>query len=111
MAQQPIVDGKLSDPLWRSAPPAKLAPSQAGTPADRGGEIQVIVAGRYLCLAARLSQPTGQVTARLTGRNPSWEDEDRIRILAGADIGYTDRILTAKRSGSSRRRSPSPLPM
>ncbi len=100
MAQQLLVDGSLSDPLWRSAPPAKLAPSQAGTPADPGGEIQVIVAGRYLCVAARLPEPTGRVTARLTGRNPSWEDEDRIRILAGADIGYTDRILTVNPLGA-----------
>jgi hypothetical protein len=100
MAQQPIVDGNLSDPLWRSAPPAKLAPSQAGTPADLGGEIQVIVAGRYLCVAARLPEPTGRVTARLTGRNPRWEGEDRIRILAEADIGYTDRILTVNPLGA-----------
>ncbi len=40
------------------------------------------------------------MTARLTGRNPSWEDEDRIRILAGADIGYTDRILTINSLGA-----------
>jgi hypothetical protein len=40
------------------------------------------------------------VTARLTGRNPSWEDEDRIRILAGADIEYTDRILTVNPLGA-----------
>jgi hypothetical protein len=36
----------------------------------------------------------------LTGRNPSWEDEDRIRILAGANIGYTDRIVTINPLGA-----------
>ena len=69
-------------------------------PADRGGEIRALVAGRYLCVSARLPEPGGGVTARLTGRNPSWEDEDRLRILAGADIGYTDRILTINPFGA-----------
>lgn len=100
MAQPLIVDGSLSDPVWREAPAAKLAPSQDGTPSDPGGEVHVIVAGRYLYVGARLREPTGRVTARLTGRNPSWEDEDRIRILAGADIGYTDRILTINPLGA-----------
>ena len=99
-AQPLVVDGNLSDAVWRDVPAAKLAPSQDGTPSDLGGEIHVIVAGRYLYVGARLPEPTGRVTARLTGRNPSWEDEDRIRILAGADIGYTDRILTVNPLGA-----------
>lgn len=100
ISQPLIVDGNLSDPLWREVPAQRLTPSQEGTPGDLGGEVRVIVAGRYLCVAAKLHEPSGRVTARLTGRNPSWEDEDRIRILAGADIGYTDRILTVNPLGA-----------
>src|SRR4029077_14777051 len=86
--------------LWREVPAQKLTPTQEGTPAELGGDVRVVVAGRYLCVAARLHEPTGRFTARLTGRNPSWEDEDRIRILAGANIGYTDRILTINPLGA-----------
>ena len=99
-AQPIIIDGHLNDRLWRNIPASKLVPSEDGTPADLGGEIRAIVAGRYLYVCARLPESTGRVTARLTGRNPSWEDEDRIRILAGADIGYTDRILTINPLGA-----------
>lgn len=99
-AQGLVVDGSLSDPVWRGVPAVKLIPSQDGTPLDLGSEVHVIVAGRYLYVGARLHEPTGRVTARVTGRNPSWEDEDRIRILAGADIGYTDRILTINPLGA-----------
>ena len=99
-AQSVIVDGNLNDRLWRDRPASKLVPSEDGTPSDLGGEVRAVVAGRYLYVCARLPEPTGRVTARLTGRNPSWEDEDRIRILAGADIGYTDRILTINPLGA-----------
>jgi len=100
MAQRVVIDGNLNDRLWRDLPASRLVPSEDGTPADLGGEIRAIVAGRYLYLCARLTESTGRVTARLTGRNPSWEDEDRIRILAVADIGYTDRILTINPFGA-----------
>ncbi len=99
-AQPVVIDGNLNDRLWRDLPVGKLVPSEDGTSADLGGEIRAIVAGRYLYVCARLPESSGRVTARLTGRNPSWEDEDRIRILAGADIGYTDRILTINPFGA-----------
>ncbi len=88
-----IIDGHLDDPVWTDADPVKLAPSEAGVPPETGGEIRAIVVGRYLYVGAILPEPTGRVTARLIGRNPSWEQEDRLVILCGADIGYTDRIL------------------
>lgn len=99
-AQPLVVDGSLNDSIWREVAAHKLVPSEAGVPAGGGGEIRAIVAGRYLYVSARLPEPGGRVTARLTGRNPSWEDEDRLRILAGADIGYTDRILTINPFGA-----------
>src|SRR5262249_55984888 len=97
---QIVVDGNLGDRLWSRIPASKLAPSADGTSVELGGEIRAVVAGRYLLVSARLPEPTGRISGRLTGRNPSWEDEDRIRILAGADIGYTDRILTVNPLGA-----------
>jgi cephalosporin-C deacetylase-like acetyl esterase len=88
-----IIDGHLDEPVWRNLPAEKLTPSEAGVPAEIGGEVRTLVIGRYLYVGARLPEPTGRVTARLIGRNPSWEDEDLLKILCGPDIGYTDRIL------------------
>jgi hypothetical protein len=80
------IDGKLYDAFWNKVPAAQFQPSG-------GGEVRAVVAGRYLYLAARLPERTGRITARSFGRNPAWEDEDLLRITAGADIGYTDRVL------------------
>src|SRR5579862_3050453 len=99
-AQQPAIftiDGKLTEPAWRDRPVQRLAPSQPG---PAGGEIRAVVAGRYLYLAAHLPEPSGRFTARLTGRNPNWEQEDALRILAGANIGYTDRIVQVNPLGA-----------
>lgn len=89
----PVIDGKLDDPLWRRVAPQRLEPAQAGVNADLGGEIRMVVYGHYLLVAARLPEPTGRVTARVTGRHPAWEDEDLLQITAGPDIGYTDRFI------------------
>jgi dienelactone hydrolase len=100
VAQQPapfVIDGKLTDPAWRDLAAQQLAPLQRGAP---GGDIRAVVAGRYLYLAARLPEPTGRFSARLTGRNPNWEEEDALRILAGANIGYTDRIVQVNPFGA-----------
>src|SRR5262245_32195400 len=99
-AQPVIVDGNLNDRLWRDLPVRQLVPSEDGSPLASGGEVRTVIAGRYLYVSARLPESTGRVSARVTGRNPAWEDEDRIRILAGADIGYTDRILTVNPLGA-----------
>jgi hypothetical protein len=88
-----IINGHLDDPVWSNVAPERLAPSEAGVPSGIGGEVRAIVIGRYLYVGATLPEPTGRVTARLIGRNPSWEEEDRLVVLCGADIGYTDRIL------------------
>jgi len=92
-AQTPrlVIDGDPGDDLWRDLPPGRLVPSQPA-PVSPAGEIRAVVAGRYLCVAARLPEPTGRFTARLTGRNP--------RILAGANIGYTDRIVQVNPLGA-----------
>ena len=95
-----VVDGNLSDPIWAEAAPAKLVPSEDGVPEASGGEIRAVVAGRYLYVSARLPEPTGRFVARLTGRNPNWEEEDALRILAGSNIGYTDRIVQVNPLGA-----------
>jgi cephalosporin-C deacetylase-like acetyl esterase len=88
-----VVDGSFAEPLWREVAAERLVPEENGVPADTGGEVRAIVAGRYLCVAAVLPEPTGRFVARLTGRNPNWEQEDGLRVLVGANIGYTDRIV------------------
>jgi dienelactone hydrolase len=88
-----VIDGHLEEAVWQNLPVEKLTPSEPGVPPETGGEIRAIVIGRFLYVGARLPEPTGHITARLIGRNPSWEDEDLLRILCGPDIGYTDRIL------------------
>ena len=88
-----IVDGRLNDALWQSVPAEKLIPSQPGVVPEAVGEIRAVVSGRYFYVGARLREPTGRITARLMGRNPSWEDEDLLRIVYGTDISSTDRIL------------------
>ena len=65
-----------------------------------GGEIRATIVGRYLYVGARLPEPNGRVTARLTGRNPAWEDEDLLRVVAGPDIGFTDRVVTINPLGA-----------
>ena len=101
VSANPAIDyrRKLSDRIWQEAEPVHLTPSMPGVPADRGGEIRAVVAGRYLYVSARLPE-SGSFVARLTGRNPSWEEEDSLRILAGANIGYTDRIVQVNPLGA-----------
>ena len=88
-----VIDGRLDEPVWKSLPAEKLIPSEPGVPAETGGEVRAVVISRFLYVGATLPEPTGRITARLVGRNPSWEDEDLLRIICGPDIGYTDRIL------------------
>jgi dienelactone hydrolase len=95
-----VVDGKLNDPIWAEATPVKLIPSDEGGPSASGGEIRALVAGRYLYISAHLPEPTGRFVARLTGRNPSWEEEDALRIRAGANDGDTDRIVQVNPLGA-----------
>jgi dienelactone hydrolase len=68
-----IIDGNLNDWFWQKLTPGKLAPMQAGAPAELGGEVRATIAGKYLYLSARLLEPDGRVTARSMGRNPQWE--------------------------------------
>jgi hypothetical protein len=36
--------------------------------------------GRYLLIGAQLPEASGRVVARMTGRNPTYEDEDLLRL-------------------------------
>ena len=96
----PVLDGKLDDSFWKTVPAAKLAPLEEGVPADNGGEVRLVVRGRYVLIAARLPEPSGRVTARMTGLNPNWEDEDLLRVTVGPDIGYTDRVIKVNPFGA-----------
>ena len=87
-----VIDGALQDGIWRTAPVSKLVPAEAGVSADLGGEVRFAVAGRYLYIGARMPEPSGRITARSMGRNPSWEEEDVLRIVVGP---YPDYIIQA----------------
>src|SRR6266404_763292 len=76
-----VIDGDLHDSLWDHAAPEKLVPIEAGVPAAAGGEIRTVLSGRYLYLGARLPEPSGHVTARSIGKNPRWEEEDRLTFV------------------------------
>src|SRR5512143_471619 len=87
------VDGRLDDPFWKSVVTQEFGPSG-------GGHVKAVVAGRYLYVAAEMPEPTGRITARSFGVNPAWEDEDLLRITAGDNIGYTDRVLQVNPLGA-----------
>jgi len=86
-----VVDGVLDDPVWRGREPEMLRASYSEAWQQMGGEFRSTIVGRHFYLGARLPEPSGRITARVTGRNPNWEDEDLLKIVAGPDIGYTDR--------------------
>jgi hypothetical protein len=85
-----VIDGQLDDAVWKTAIAERLAPAEPGVPAETGGEVRATFVGRYLCVAARLPEPTGSVVARSIGRNPHWEEEDLLRIVVGA---YPDWLV------------------
>ena len=90
-AQTPVVlDGALQDAIWRNAVVSKLVPAEPGVSPDLGGEIRLAVSGRYLYIGARMPEPSGRITGRSMGRNPSWEEEDVLRIVVGP---YPDYIV------------------
>ena len=93
-------------PFGAEAEPAKLVPSEKGVPEASGGESVQWLRADILYVSARLPEPTGRFVARLTGRNPNWEEEDALRILAGANIGYTDRIVQVNPLGLTRLKRP-----
>ena len=87
------VDGKLDDPFWKPVAAQEFGPSD-------GGRVKAVVAGRYLYIAAEMPEPSGRITARSFGVNPAWEDDDLLRITAGDNIGYTDRVLQVNPLGA-----------
>ena len=89
----PVLDGNLDDAYWKQTPVHRLEPDQPGVPAEIGGEIRAVIRGSYLLIAARLPEPSGRITARVTGLHPDWEDEDMLQITVGPDIGSTDRVV------------------
>ena len=96
----PVIDGKLDDALWQRTPAHRLEPTQAGVPAEMGGEVRAVVRGKFLLVSARLPEPTGRVTARVAGQHVNWEDEDLLEITAGPDIGFTDRVVRVNPFGA-----------
>ena len=83
-AQGVVIDGRTDESFWQNVRPAKLVPEAAGIPADRGGEVRAVVAGKYLYLSAVLPEPGGNVTARSIGVNPVWEGGGEARHLKAA---------------------------
>ena len=76
-----IIDGDLSDPLWRHLRIENLLPSQEGVAASMGGEIQAVTKGAYLYLSARLPEPNAHVVASSIGFDPVWEGSDEARQI------------------------------
>src|SRR5262252_9680589 len=76
-----VIDGDLSDVFWNRTTPGKLIPTESGTAAVAGGEVRAILAGRYLHLGAQMPEPSGRFTARSIGKNPRWEEEDRLAFV------------------------------
>src|SRR5580704_13059415 len=68
------IDGDLSEKFWDQVRPGTVVPTEAGVPAETGGEIKASLSGRYLYLGARLPEPSGRFTARSIGKNPHWEE-------------------------------------
>ncbi|HUS05008.1 MAG TPA: hypothetical protein VMZ52_01840, partial [Bryobacteraceae bacterium] len=87
------IDGTINERFWQAVPSHPLGPGA-------GGEIRTVVAGNYLYIAARMPEAGGKITARSIGQNPAWEEEDALRITAGAGIGYTDRVLQVNPLGA-----------
>src|SRR5579872_5172722 len=76
-----VIDGEPGESFWNRIAPGKLIPTEAGVPAEAGGEVRAILSGRYLYLAARLPEPSGRFTARSIGKNPRWEEEDSLTFV------------------------------
>ncbi|HUQ91922.1 MAG TPA: acetylxylan esterase [Bryobacteraceae bacterium] len=91
-SEAPVIDGRLNDPFWKKVTPQPLAGVEPGVPGG-GGEVRIVVRGQHLLIGAVLPEAGGRITARMMGRHPNWEDEDMLRIVAGPDIGYTDRMV------------------
>ncbi len=75
------VDGELHENFWDQVRPGTLQPTEAGVPAETGGEIRATLSGRYLYLGARLPEASGRFTARSIGKNPRWEEEDALTFV------------------------------
>ncbi|MBM3737740.1 MAG: hypothetical protein FJW39_18325 [Acidobacteria bacterium] len=90
----PTIDGSVEDPFWQGVPAQRLAPAEAGVPADLGGQVRVAFCGRSLCFSATLPEPGGRIVARALGRNPVWETdalesppvEDRIEFTIEGSV-------------------------
>src|SRR5690348_2915983 len=85
-AAAPItIDGALTEPEWRAAPAQPFSPA-------KGGELRMVVQGRYLHIGVTVPEPGGRFTARSIGRNPHWEEEDVVRVVVGAYPDYEVKV-------------------
>lgn len=78
-----VIDGDLNEAAWKAAQVQKFGPSAPGVPAA-GGDVRVVVRGRYIYFGVTIPEPEGRFTARSIGRNPHWEEEDMVRIIGGS---------------------------
>jgi dienelactone hydrolase len=79
------IDGELRESFWSQVRPGTLTPTEAGVPAETGGEVRATLSGRYLYLGARLPEPSGRFTTRSIGKNPHWEEEDALTFVIRAE--------------------------
>ncbi|HUQ92280.1 MAG TPA: acetylxylan esterase [Bryobacteraceae bacterium] len=89
------VDGALGEAIWQQMPAAKLVPLEAGVSGSAGGEVRSAVVSGFLYVGVRMPEPSGRFTARSMGRNPAWEEEDRVHVLVSGDLLSSDWILKA----------------
>jgi hypothetical protein len=71
------IDGVAGEEIWKKAMVIPTHSAEFGTPFPAGGEMRAVVRGGFLCLSARLPEPS-RVVARSTGLNPAWWREDLV---------------------------------
>ncbi|MEK7408527.1 MAG: acetylxylan esterase [Acidobacteriota bacterium] len=87
------IDGTIDEPLWREARVLALGTSEFGAPFPAGGETRIAVAGAYLAVSARITEP-GRVVAVSTGRDPTWWREDLVSWRFTVHLNRRNRTFT-----------------
>jgi hypothetical protein len=106
-AQAPVIDGDISDPIWRKAAPIdefyQLEPQEA-QPAQEHTEFRVLYDENNLYFLVKADDPA-KVTARIKQRDGGIDADDIVRIYLDPDMtrrnGYIFEInpLGARREG------------
>ena len=105
--EAPVIDGDISDPVWRKAKPIdqfyEIDPQQGAVPAERT-VVRVLYDENNLYFAIRADDPA-PVTARVKQRDGSIDSDDAVRIILDPDMtrrnGYVFDVnpLGARREG------------